>query len=150
MILDVAEHLLSNENEEYTSKAAETYGDSQSIKEIVKHIRQCQFSKTEKEVERLRRELAKMQKEHRELKQKLSEDSMEWRAVQSEEEKERVKLGLNHKQQTTTAGISRAQILLAPPTIKELNVLQEPGGQKVKIVSSIAGKWKEVGFSIGL
>ena len=49
------------------------------------------------------------------------------------------------KQQASVVGNLGADTLSASPSIKKLTVLREPGGQKVEIVASVAGKWKEVG-----
>ena len=44
-IIDVAECLLSNDNVDYASKAAEKYQDSRSINDSFKSIRQSRDSK---------------------------------------------------------------------------------------------------------
>jgi hypothetical protein len=41
-----------------------------------------------------------------------------------------------------------AKILSAPPSIKKLKLLKGPDGQKVNIVASVAGNWKEIGFQL--
>ena len=52
------------------------------------------------------------------------------------------------KQQASVAGNLGAETLSASPSIKKLTMLREPGGQKVEIVASVAGKWKEIGVHL--
>ena len=52
------------------------------------------------------------------------------------------------KQDPIATGKLRAEILSISPTLKKLKLLRGPDGQTVKIVNTVASKWKEVGIDL--